>query len=223
MEGDAQIGRIAAIWCREMGDTIPSSRQYLMRWVKRDYGPVLDKDMLEPISVKLLDEIKHQIRVRDRRKHAKEILDPLTDRDLTNRIARLLHSALGPARSWVAHRRLTTSDDGEYRYVTGKVVHSGLIAGVVPVQMRIAGIRNPNLLVYRETGRAPKSYWIPGSVWDIDDAFMWVVPKAVKDLVCEFDGPNLQVELDYERQACRIVTPYGRKLIAWRGLQAECE
>jgi hypothetical protein len=219
MDIDAQIKRIAAIWCREMGDSLPSSRQYLARWVKRDYGPVLDKEMIEPISVRLLDEVKLQARLRLHRRRAKEVIDPLAKADREDRVASLLRSSLGPASTWASKTRMHA---GGWQYIGGRV-NSGLIAGIIPVAMRFGEIVNPNLLVYRERGHAPQSYWVSGRVRNVDEALVWVVPQSVKDLLSQFSGPNLQVELDYEHQACRVVTPYGQKLIPWRGLQQECE
>lgn len=111
------------------------------------------------------------------------------------------------------------TEEGEYRYISAKV-HSGLVAGIVPVTMNLSGARivNPNLLVYRERGHDPKSFWIPGRICEVEDALVWLAPKAVQELVTAFHGPDLEVEHDYERQACRVTTPYGTKLIPWRGL-----
>jgi hypothetical protein len=219
MDPDAAIQRIAALWCREMADTLPSSPQSLARWVKRDYGQVLDKENIEHLSLKLLDEIRQQTRLRARRKKLREIHDPLSKRAYGERLGALMNSALGPARAWASRRRIQGAD---LSYIAGKVT-SGLVVGIIPVQMRLARIVNPCLLVYRERGHEPKSYWISGRIGEVDEALVWLVPKDVQDLVAQYDGPDLQVELDYERQACRVVTPYGSKLIPWRGLQPECE
>lgn len=215
----AKTARIAALWCRSMGDEPPENRKVLARWVKHEFGPVLDPDNVDFLINALIEEIYAQMRLRARRKREHAIQDSLLDRDLGSRISRLLTSALGPARKWVSKTRL---HGNEIRYCAGQI-RSGLIAALLPASIRVGDIRNPNLLVYRETGFEPKSFWIPGSVFTVDEAFVWVIPQPVKDLLAEFEGQDLQVELVYEAQAVSVSTPYGTKLVPWRGLQQEGE
>lgn len=213
MDGEAQIKRIAAIWCRTMGETPPSSRSAAVRWVKREYGPVLDKERIDSIALRLIDEIKQQIRLRSRRKRNKPV-EPLGPRSRDQRIGTLLLAAFGSARAWVARSRLSSMHDEECHYTAGGM-YSGLLVGIIPVTMRLRRIVDPNMLVYRSRGCEPKSYWIPGYINDVREAFDWLTPPQVKEFLA-LDG--VRVEHDGERQAVRLSTPYGTKVVPWRSI-----
>lgn len=214
MDTDAQVKRIAALWCREFDNAVPSSSPFVTRWVKQNYGPVLDKEKIDYITRRLGDEIKQQIRLRMRRK--KNRPEELGPRTRDQRVAAVLQSVLGPARLWVSKHRLSGLHTEECQYIGGAVL-SGLTAGIIPVTMRLRRITDPNLLVYREKDCEPKSYWIPGSVTDVAAALVWLIPPEVQEFL-SLEG--VRVKHDGEEQAVRLTTPYGEKLIPWRGLRS---
>lgn len=210
LDTDAQIKRLAALWCRAMGSYQPSSRQAAVKWVKREYGPVLDKELIEHIGVRLVDEIKQQSKLRARRQKLKESV-PDGPPTYEERVHKLAVSALGPARVWVQRRRLAAASSD---YVACGI-HSGLIAGIIPVMMRLRHIVDPNMLVYRARGHEPASYWIPGHITSIVLAFDWLIPRTVKELLPYGD---VRVEHDGEQQLVRVTTPFGTKSVPWRSI-----
>jgi hypothetical protein len=92
---------------------------------------------------------------------------------------------------------------------------SGLVAGLIPVQMRLRRISNPTLLVYRQGWREPACYWVPGHITQVAEAFLWVVPEEALEFL-QLEGTR--VEHDGEAQAVRLITPFGTKILPWRTL-----
>lgn len=93
--------------------------------------------------------------------------------------------------------------------------HSGLVAGLVPVKMRLRRINDPCLLVYRQGWQAPGTVFVPQNITTVQDAFWWLIPDGARDFL---GLPGVGVEHDGEEQAVRLTTPWGTKTLPWRGL-----
>lgn len=214
LEEPALIRRVAAIWCRQE-NRAPYSRAEVAKWVKREFGPVLNAKRREALAKALADECRRQLRVRRRRaKRAAESVDPCdTPVGSELRIAKLLHSRLGPARRWVSQNRMLQPDSA-CSYIDADF-HSGLVAGLIPVKMSLRRISDPNLLVYRQGWAAPQTVFVPGHITTVEDAFFWLVPPGAQDFM---RLPGVRVEHDGEEQAVRLTTPWGSKTLPWRGL-----
>ena len=209
----ALVQRIAALWCRESDEHYPESRDDLMTWVDKEFGPVINDEHRRLISRELMDEVKRQLHLRRQRRRRDHKIDPLTvplDDDL--RLGALLNSRLGPARSWVSRHRLI--DAGWFHYIDG-AVYSGLVAGLIPTQMRLRRFLNPCLLVYRQGFNEARSYWVPGHILTVPDAFIWVIPPEAAEFL-QLEGTR--VEHDGDAQAVTLFTPFGSKVLPWRSL-----
>ncbi|MGE3483514.1 MAG: hypothetical protein AB7L09_02160 [Nitrospira sp.] len=219
LDEPALIKRVAAIWCRQE-NRIPYNASEVAKWVKREFGPLVDKHRQEGIAKALADECKLQLRIRRRRaKRDAESLDPCTTPAGSGvRLARLLNSRLGPARRWLSQNRMY-SPESPCAYIDGDV-HSGLVAALVPVKMRLRSIHNPNILVYRQGWAEPRTTFVPGHITTVADAFFWLIPPAAQAFV---SMPEVRVEHDGDEQAVRLVTPWGTKTLAWRGLASPTE
>lgn len=199
------------MWCRSFNRE-PYNRSEVAKWVKREFGPILDKDRQERIAKELLDACRHQIRVRRRRVKQKLQVDHLTrpvGDDL--RVLRLLDSRLGPARRWVPQTRSPDHGDG---YMDA-CFYSGLIAGLIPTKMRLRRISDPNMLVYRQGFDEPRTRFVPHYITTVADAFIWLIPDEAREFL---QLSEVRVEHDGAEQAVRLVTPWGTKLLPWREL-----
>ena len=209
---EVQVRRIAALWCRAFRDRCPHSKVEVVDWVKAEFGPVIDADRREQIALKLIDETRRQVRLRKRRRDRQAAWDPLVETALAEwkshgaRLARLLNSRLGPARFWVSGRPTT--------YIDG-YVHSGIVAGLIPTTLRVGCIEYPNLLVYHQRGDEARSYYVPGWVTTVEDAFIWVIPEAAREFL---ELEDTRVEHDGESQAVRLITRFGTKVLPWKSL-----
>jgi len=219
LDESAQIPCIAAIWCRAFRDRAPTSKLEIVRWVKREFGPIFDTKARDRIAIRLMDETKRQLRLRTRRK-VKYPVDVLqTPAGSDARIGALLNSRLGPARAWVRKQTIAKNpqpwnDHGDCLYISAGF-YSGLVAGLIPIQMSLRRIVNPCLLVYRKGQDVPQSYWVPGSITTVADAFIWLIPPEAHDFL-ELEGTR--VEHDGEAQAIRLHTQFGSKTLPWRAL-----
>jgi hypothetical protein len=204
-----RVQRIAAYWCRACGGRRPESWEEIADWVDQEFGPLLDSEHHEQLAELLLEETNRQIRLRSRRKRNQARTDPLTTpAGDPARISALLHSRLGPARHWASQR------NGWGNYIDG-AVYQGLVAGLIPVTMQLRRFVNPCLLVYRQGQNAPKSWWVPGHITTVADAFVWVIPPEVAEFL---KLPDTRVEHDGETQRVRLITPFGTKSVPWRRL-----
>jgi len=220
LDESAQISSLAAIWCRAFRGRAPTSRLEIIRWVKREYGPIFDAKQRDRIALRLLDETKRQLRVRKKRniKSPDDVLTTPLGSDA--RIGQLLNSRLGPARAWVRKQTIAKNpqpwnEHGECLYISAGF-YSGLVAGLVPIQMSLRRIINPCLLVYRRGQGVPQSYWVPGSITTVADAFIWLIPPEAHQFL-ELEGTR--AEHDGDAQALRLHTQFGSKTLPWRTLQ----
>jgi hypothetical protein len=215
MQEGAQIQRIAALWCRAFKNRYPASKVEVVAWVKSEFGPVIEQARREQIALKLIEEVKRQIRLRTRRTRMRAGEDHLT-KPLGHpaRIGRLLEGRLGPAHVWVGRQRLYNGDLSQCHYIDSGL-YSGLIAGLIPVQMRLRRICNPSLLVYRQGQNPAQSYWLPNHITTVSDAFIWVIPLEAAEFL-QLEGSR--VEHDGEAQAVRLITQFGTKTLPWRTL-----
>lgn len=214
LEEPALIRRVAAIWCRQE-NRLPYNRSEIAKWVKREFGFLVDAQRQEAFSRALVDECKCQLMARRRRaKLRAESVDPCdtpTGSDL--RLGLLLNSRLGPARFWVKQNR-SLHPDANCSYIDADV-YSGLVSGLIPVKIRLRRISDPNLLVYRQGWSDARTAFVPGHITTVADAFLWLIPIEAQEFL---NHPEVQVEHDGEEQAVRLVTPWGTKAIPWRGL-----
>jgi hypothetical protein len=212
MDTPAQLPRIAAIWCRAHNDRPPYNRVEILKWVKQEFGPLLDEERAERISKELLEEVKRQIRCRRRRAQRKLLVDPCDTPAGSNiRLGRLLQSRLGPARRWVSQSRML-QPDADCAYIDGDF-YSGLVAGLIPVQMRLRRISNPNLLVYRHRWAEPRTRFVASHITSVADAFIWLIPPEAAEFL---QLPGTRVEHDGEAQTVRLITQFGTKALPWR-------
>lgn len=214
----AKIARIAALWRNAQEERTPYAGSEVEKWIYQEFGPVLgNKTASGKLSRKIYEEVKYQIRLRQQRNKSIKEKDPLTlPLGDPERVGHLLHSKLGPARRWVGQNRLNR---------TGRIVdscayvdfgiYSGLVAGLIAVQLRLRRVANPCLLVYRYKGGAPKTRWIPGHISKISDAFDWLIPEEAKEFL-SLEGSR--VEHDSEGQSIRLITQFGVKILPWREL-----
>jgi hypothetical protein len=217
MNEQAQIHRIAAFWCRSFKGRAPYNRSEVVKWVKAQYGPILDAKKRKKISKLLLDEIKRQIRIRSRRSKNDLLVDPL-DLPLGAplRMGRLLQSRLGPARLWVSQNRMMCTNPSQCHYIDGDF-YSGLVAGLIPLQMRLRNISNPNLLVYRYRGSEPRTRFVANHITTVADAFIWLIPEDAADFL---QLPGTRIEHDGESQTVKLTTQFGSKTLPWKKLVA---
>jgi len=213
----ALINRIAALWCRANKNSPPYNATEVIRWIKREFGPLISGPQRDRLAKALVGEINRQVRVRRRRGKVDIEIDPLTlplGADL--RLGLLLQSRLGPARRWVSKYRMhgRTTDCA---YIDGDF-YSGLIAGLVPVQMRLRRIVDPNLLVYRSKSSDPMVVFVPTFITTVRDAFRWLIPPEAAEFM---RLPDCRVEHLSDDQAVRLVTPFGVKVLPWRSLTPE--
>lgn len=209
---DALVQRVAALWCRAHNNRAPYNRSEVAKWVKAEFGPVLDPKKRERLSKELLSACKQQIRLRRRRAKGGLDVDPLTvPVGDPLRIGKLLAARLGPARRWVSqYRAQQTSCD----YIDGNF-YSGLVAGLVPVKLRLTRITDPNLLVYRQGSAEPMTRFVPGYITTVADAFIWLIPDDAREFL---RIAGVRVEHVGAEQAVRLVTPWGTKTLPWREL-----
>ena len=209
------LQRIAALWCRAFKNRCPYSWDEMAKWVWSEFGPVLDPEQEEKLARKLLDETKRQIRLRARRFDRRQLTDPLTQSEgRSARLGRLLQSRLGPARAWVDSRRILKAHTSECFYIDG-ATFSGIVAGLIPIAMSLRRILNPTLLVYRQGSHPARSWWVPGHITTVSDAFIWVIPTEAAEFL---SLPGTRVEHDGEEQECRLITQFGTKSLPWREL-----
>lgn len=210
----ALVPRLAAMWVRENQNRAPYNRVEVERWIKREFGPVVDQDDRERVCKELVIECKRQIRLRERRGKRRAALDvytlPVGD---PLRFGALLNSRLGPARRWAAQQRLA-QNAAACQYIDGDLF-SGLVAGLVPVKMRLRRIEDPNLLVYRQGNAEPQTRFVPGWVTTVVDAFLWLIPVEAQAFL---KLPGVRVEHDGEAQAIHLITQWGTKVLPWREL-----
>jgi len=210
----AQIGRIAALWCREFNNRAPYNSTELDKWVSREFGPVLNQTKIARLSRDLLDETKRQSRLRLRRIDRALQIDPLTTPTGSDvRLGHLVKSRLGSAQRWT--RRFKAK--GETMYMDGGV-HSGLVAGLVPLLMRLRRISNPNLLVYRYRWSEPCTRFVPNYITTVADAFIWLIPPDAAEFL---RLPGSRVEHDGVAQTVRLVTQFGERTLPWRSLASD--
>ena len=214
MDEAALIKRLAALWCREFQHRPPYNRSEIEKWVKSEFGPVVDRAKRERISKELLSEAKRQMRVRGRRSKRSLLVDPLTTPVGSDiRIGQLLNARLGPARRWVSKQRIP-SESSWCDYMDGDFF-SGLVAGLIPTKMRLRRIVDPNLLVYRQGQREPRTRFVPFHITTVVDAFHWLIPDEAREFL---DLAGVRVEHHGENQAIRLITPWGVKALPWKDL-----
>lgn len=210
----ALVQRIAAMWLRAHQNRAPYNRSEIDKWVKQEFGPVLDQSKRQRLSKELLDETKHQLRLRRRRARGELDRDPLTvPMNDPIRIGQLLKSRLGPARRWVSTGRIPHQSSDCY-YIDG-AFFSGLVAGLIPVKMRLRRISDPNLLVYRRGRCDAQTRFVPSYITTVADAFIWLIPDDAREFL---RMPGIRVEHDGEDQSVRLITPWGVKALPWREL-----
>jgi len=211
MEKPAQLQRIAALWCRGHTNREPYNHSEVRKWIKREFGPLLDDDKADRFAKKIEAEIKCQLRLRKRR--AQRVTDPLTTPTGSQlRLERLLHNRLGPARSWASAWRMPTG--GEAYYIDGDV-YSGLVAGLIPVMMRLRSISDPNLLVYRHRRGPTCTVFVANHITTVADAFIWLIPPAAAEFL---QLPGTRVEHNGLEQTVSLYTQFGDKVLPWRAL-----
>lgn len=211
MEKPAQIQRIAAMWCRAHQNRPPYNKTEVSKWVRSQFGPLLDEDKRERIARAILDETKRQGRIRTRRAELARVVDPCTTPAGSDvRLARLLHSRLGPARRWTKPQRSVNGGN----YIDGDV-YSGLVAGLIPIMMRLRSIVNPNLLVYRFRWEETHTRFVANHITTVADAFIWLIPPEAAEFL---QLPGTRVEHDGEAQTVRLTTQFGTKVLPWRDL-----
>lgn len=207
MSEKAQLHRLAALWCRAHNDRPPYNASEAAKWVKREYGPLIPDERRERLAKVLVDEIKRQSRVRKRRADRDRVIDPTTLRvDDPYRLGLLLQRRLGSARRW-------TGKPGS-DYIDGDF-YSGLVAGLVPVEMRTRSISNPNLLVYRYRWEEPRTRYVATHITTVADAFIWLIPPEAAEFL---QLPETRVEHDWRDESVCLYTPFGSKAVPWRGL-----
>ncbi len=215
----ALIPRLAAIWCREFQGRAPHSKTEIIRWVKREYGPIIDSNQRDRIALRLIEAAKQQLRMRARRRKSGPCDVLLTPAGSEERIGRLLQDRLGPAVTWVRRQTLVKNPqpwrEGKECCYISSGFYSGLVAGLIPIQMTLRVIINPCLLVYRRGFDQPQSYWVPGTITSVADAFIWVIPPEAHEFL-ELEGTR--VEHDGREQAVRLHTRFGSKTLPWRAL-----
>lgn len=217
----ALIPRLAAIWCREFHGRAPYSKSEIIRWVKREYGPIIDAEQRDRIAIRLIEAAKQQLRLRSRRQKTGPCDVLLTPAGSDERIGRLLRDRLGPANAWVRRQTLVknpqpwNTDPNQICSYINAGFYSGLVAGLIPIQMSLRRIINPCLLVYRRGFDQPQSYWVPGTITSVADAFIWVIPTEAHEFL-ELEGTR--VEHDGREQAVRLYTRFGSKTLPWRAL-----
>lgn len=209
MEKPAQLQRIAALWCRGHHDREPYNRGEVWQWVKREFGPLFDADRSARIIRELTIEIRCQIRLRHRRRQG--TTDPLsTPIGSQTRLNHLLQSRLGPARKWASGHQMLY--DGFY--LDGGL-YSGLVAGLIPLQIHLRNIDNPNLLVYRYRLGETRTVFVANHIITVADAFIWLIPTAAAEFL-QLTGTR--VEHDGDTQTVRLITQFGTKVLPWRTL-----
>jgi hypothetical protein len=81
--------------------------------------------------------------------------------------------------------------------------------------MRLRRIVDPNLLVYRQGQREPRTRFVPFHITTVADAFYWLIPDEAKEFL---NLAGSRVEHHGEDQAVHLVTPWGTKVLPWRDL-----
>jgi len=212
MEKPAQLQRIAALWCRGESRT-PYNSNEVRKWVNREFGALFDEGEVTRRSRELLDEIKKQSRLRERRAKRRSVVDPCTTPAGSQiRLVRLLQARLGPARRWVKQSRAAI-DFGAH-YMDGDL-YSGLVAGLIPVQIKLRSISNPNLLVYRYRWGETRTAFVATHITTVADAFIWLIPPEAAEFL---QLPGTRVEHDGDAQTVRLDTQFGSKILPWRTL-----
>ena len=210
----ALVQRVAALWCRAFKDRYPENRDEVSQWVYDEFGEVIDPERSALFAREMKDEISRQIRVRKIRRERDQGTDYLTTPIASYlRLGNLLNSRLGTARTWVSQHRLRQHETTCF-YIDG-AIYSGLIAGLIPVYMKLRKFLNPCLLVYRRGFQPPQSYWVPGHITTVADAFIWLIPPEAAEFL-RLEG--VRVEHNGETQSVRLFTPFGTKDIPWRSL-----
>ena len=203
------VRRLAALWCRTYGNSAPTSGPDILNWVKEEYGDVLRKGREKAVGLALGNEVKRQLAIRKRRKEAATYIDMLELHfDDPVRRAFLLTEILGAPRRWLAPRRMAS---GAY---LNNVVTSGLVAALIPTNIRLRRIDQPAVLVYRQLGDKPRSHWVPGGFRTLSDALIWLIPKKAHQYI-KMEG--VRVEHDGKHKKVRLTLPDGTiKKFAWR-------
>ena len=211
MDKPAQTQRIAAVWCRAHQNRPPYNKSEVSKWVKSECGPLLDDDKQERVARAILDETKRQGRIRERRAKLANIVDPCTTpAGSDTRLGHLLQNRLGPARRWTKPQQKVSTCN----YIDGDV-YSGLVAGLIPVTMRLRSISNPNLLVYRYRWGETHTRFVATHITTVADAFIWLIPPEAAEFL---QLAGTRVEHDGEAQAVRLITQFGTKCLPWRHL-----
>jgi hypothetical protein len=205
------VKKLAALWCRQYGNSAPTSGADILAWVKEEYGDVLRKGRTKAVGLALGNEVKRQLAVRKRRKEVADRFDhlelPASEDAMTRRLI-LLHTILGPPRKWIAPRRFGA---GAYNI---HCINSGLVAGLIPTNIKLRRVVSPTLLVYRQSGDRPRSYWVPGGFRTLSDALVWLIPEKAHRYV-KMDG--VRVEHDGRHKKVRLTLPDGTiKKFGWR-------
>jgi hypothetical protein len=107
-----------------------------------------------------------------------------------------------------------TLTKGECCYIDGGIF-SGLVAGLIPIQIRLRNISNPNLLVYRRRWGDTFTRFVANHITTVADAFIWLIPPEAAEFL-QLSGTR--VEHDGEAQAVRLITQFGTKVLPWRDL-----
>ncbi len=203
------VKKLAALWCRQYGNSAPTSGPDILDWIKEEYGDVLRKGREKAVGLALGNEVKRQLAIRRRRKEAKTYCDMLElDIDDPVRRAFLLTRVLGAPRKWLSPRRMAS---GAY---LENCITSGLVAALIPTNYRLRRLDSPALLVYRQTGDRPRSHWVPGGFRTLSHALIWLIPEKAHRYV-KMDG--VRVEHDGKHKKVRLTLPDGTiKKFRWR-------
>jgi hypothetical protein len=206
------IKRLASVWCRFYGNSAPTSGQDILDWVREEFGDVVRKGQEKAIRLALNGEVKRQLAIRRRRKQSRAAEDVLELEVRDGRRQRaLLESILGAPRKWVSPLRTAPGVYTQYG------IYSGLVAAIIPTNIRLRTLKSPSLLIYRQPGDHARSHWIPGTITTLTAAIVWLIPNKAHPLI-KMDGVRVQHDGRYKK--LRITLPDGNiKSFKWRRLR----
>jgi len=212
------LPRLAMLWRRELtepklGYDEKLDRDDILAWVMQKWGPLFPAGKEIRWARLVLDEIRRQERIIARKNKLRAFapLDPYDlrpeERTLAIRRGRLLDQVLGPPHRWVFSKRLV---DGIYFCGT---IGLSFVAGLVSTNVKLKDGARHRLLVYREKGKKPRSYWVGSHVISIRQALDWLKKPAV----VRAQNAGARVVFDGERRLYRLVYPDGRVTrVHWR-------
>lgn len=203
------VKKLAAVWITYFGNSAPTSGQDILDWVREEFGDVLKKGKERAIRLALGNEVKRQLAIRKRRKKARAGVDvlELSIRDGARQRA-LLEHVLGAPRKWVSPSRTAPGAYSQY------VITSGIVAALIPTNIRLRALKAPSLLVYRQPSDRARSHLIPGTVSTLTMALVWLIPEKAHRLIRQ---AGVRVEHDGKHKQVKVIYPEGHiKRFAWR-------